>query len=326
MRRILVTGANGFVGRWLTKKLLQRNYFVRNAVRRQALADISSDEEIIIIDNIDHTTKWERALACVDCVVHLAARVHVMNEKSEDQLSNYHTINVNGTVNLAKQAAECGVRRFVYISSIKVNGENTIAGLKFVPDDDPCPVGAYAVSKYETELALLAISSKTSMEVVIIRPPLVYGPGVKANFKNLMNWLDKGIPLPFGSIYNKRSFVYVENLVDLIIVCIDHPKAKNEIFLAGDGASISTTELLVILGQALERPARLVRVPHGLLEIAAALLGKRSLAHRILGSLQVDISKTVDLLDWAPAYTLNEGLWKTAKAYIRDKAGYEAGF
>jgi UDP-glucose 4-epimerase len=207
------------------------------------------------------------------------------------------------------------VRRFVFVSSVKVNGEATQPGLPFKPDDASTPLDAYGISKMEAEQGLREIAAQTGMEVVIIRPPLVYGPGVKANFAAMMRWLSRGIPLPLGAIHNGRSLVALDNLVDLILTCITHPAAANQTFLVSDGEDVSTTELLRRMGQALDSPARLIPVPAGVLKAAAALLGKRDMAQRLCGSLQVDIQKTRQLLGWTPPLTLDQGLKKAAEGF-----------
>jgi len=231
-----------------------------------------------------------------------------MRDEVDDPLAEYRKVNVEGTLNLARQAVAAGVRRFVFLSSIKVNGEATAPGNPFHADDVPSPEDAYGVSKLEAEQGLILLAAETDMEMVIIRPPLVYGPGVKGNFASMIKLIDKGVPLPLGAIYNKRSLVGIGNLVDLIIRCINYPAAANQVFLAGDGEDLSTTELLRAVGKAMGKSARLIPVPAGLLQFGATILGKRAMAQRLLGSLQVDISKTCELLDWKPPYRVEEGL------------------
>ena len=231
-----------------------------------------------------------------------------MDDRSVHPLAEFRKSNVEGTLNLARQAASAGLRRFIFISSIKVNGESTSAGRYFCPFDAPAPEDPYGISKMEAERGLMQLASETGMEVVIIRPPLVYGPGVKGNFASLIKLMGKGLPLPLGAINNKRSLVGIDNLVDLIIRCIDHPAAANQVFLAGDGEDLSTTELLRGLAEAMGRAARLIPVPAALLSLGATLLGKRAVAQRLLGSLQVDISKTRQLLGWEPPVSVKEGL------------------
>jgi len=313
----LITGANGFVGTRLCQVLEDCGYQLRAALRQQnSDNDLAVQQKVIVGDMASIDIRWGDALKDVDFVVHLAARVHVMDENILDPLLAFRLVNLDGTINLAKQAAVAGVKRFIYISSIKVNGESTQPGAPFRVDDSPRPVEAYATSKFEAEQALLEVSAVTGMEVVIIRPPLVYGPGVKANFLNMMRWLSRGFPLPFGAITNKRTLVALDNLVDLINICIKHPAAANQTFFAGDGEDLSTTELLSRMGQALGRPALLVPVPVRLLEVLAGLLRKRALTQRICNSLQVDISKTRDILGWKPILAVDRALKITAEAYI----------
>jgi len=231
-----------------------------------------------------------------------------MKDGTADPLAEYRRVNVEGTLKLARQAAAAGVKRFVFISSIKVNGEATFNKNAFFADDDPAPEDAYGQSKLEAELGLMQLAEETRMEVVIIRPPLVYGPSVKGNFSSMIKLVQMGLPLPLGAIHNKRSLVGIDNLVDLIIRCIDHPAATNQVFLAGDGEDLSTTELLRGVGNAMGKPTRLIPVSAGLLQLGATLLGRKDMAQRLLGSLQVDISKTCELLDWKPPYTVEEGL------------------
>jgi nucleoside-diphosphate-sugar epimerase len=247
-------------------------------------------------------------LASQGVVIHTAARAHIMKDEVPDPLAEYRKVNVDGTLNLARQAAEAGVRRFVFISSIKVNGEQTPVNQPFTAEDASAPEDAYGVSKMEAEQGLQALAAETGMEVVIIRPPLVYGPGVKGNFASMIKLVEKGLPLPLGAIHNKRSLVALDNLVGLIITCIDHPAAANQAFLAGDGEDRSTTELLQGVARAMGKPSRLVPVPAGLLMFGATVLGKKAMAQRLLGSLQVDISKARNLLGWQPPLSVEEGL------------------
>lgn len=307
---ILVTGANGFVGRPLVKALRRAGRQVITVTRRPG----GENSDAVAVGNIDARTDWHWTLASCDCVVHLAARVHVMDDHAADPLEAYRETNTQGTLNLAQQAAECGVRRFVFLSSIKVNGELTRPGQPFAADDIPAPQDGYAVSKYEAEQGLLDLASRSPMEVVIIRPPLVYGPGVKANFRTMMNWLARGIPLPFGALRNKRSLVGVDNLVDLILTCLAHPAAANQVFLVSDGEDISTTDLLRRTAAAMGRKAHLLPLPASLLEWGARLFGKDELAQRLCGNLQVDIAKTREQLGWSPPVGVDEGLRRAAES------------
>jgi len=315
--RVLITGANGFIGRPLCEAILRHKMTVMAAIRSSV--ELPEGVKLTTVGEIDSQTNWTDALRNANIVVHLAARVHVMHNVGLDPLVKFRLVNVDGTLNLAHQAAEAGVRRFVYLSSIKVNGEQTLSGLQFTEHDKPAPVDPYAISKWEAEQGLLKISQESGMDIVIIRPPLVYGSDVKANFLTLMHWLHKGRPLPLGAIHNKRSLVALDNLVDLIITCLDHPSAANQVFLAGDGEDISTPELLRRLGLALGRPARLLPVPVSLLKAGAALLGRRDVAQRLCESLQVDISKARNVLGWNPPISVDEGLRQTAQSFLHDK-------
>jgi nucleoside-diphosphate-sugar epimerase len=237
-----------------------------------------------------------------------------MNDTSADPLHDFRRVNVDATLRLARQAAEAGVSRFIFLSSIKVNGESTEGGTPFTSVSPECPVDPYGLSKYEAEQGLRALASEMGIDVVIIRPVLVYGPGVGANFQRMVVWLEKGIPLPLGALSNKRSMVALDNLIDLIVTCLDHPAAGNQTFLVSDDHDLSTTELLVAMGHALDKPARLLPVPVRLIWWGAALLGKQEVARRVCGSLQVDITHTRNTLDWTPPVSLAEGLKRTTQA------------
>lgn len=310
----LVTGANGFVGSALCARLLNDGTAVRGAVR--SLRSLHDGVEAIEIGGLSHETDWTVALRSVDQVVHLAARVHVMNDKSTDPLAEFRRVNVEGTANLAREAAAAGVRRFVFLSSIKVNGEFTHEGRPFTADDAPAPEDPYGASKYEAEQALRQIAANTGMEVVIIRPPLVYGPGVKANFESMMRWLARGVPLPLAALtQNSRSLVVLDNLVDLIRTCLSHPAAANQTFLVSDGEDVSTADLLRRLGAAMGQPARLVYLPLAILKLGALAMNKPGIYQRLCGSLQLDIGKTRRLLGWRPPVSVDEGLRRTAKGF-----------
>lgn len=308
--KVLVTGANGFIGRSLCGALRSKHYAVVAALRSLNMS--RADIEQVVINSIDGSSDWVLALKTVDVVVHLAARVHIMNDNLADPLAEFRKVNVEGTLNLARQAAAVGVKRLIFISSVKVNGEATSLGSPFTEQNIANPQDAYAISKFEAEQGLLELATQTGMEVVIIRPPLVYGAGVKANFANMMRAIKRGLPLPLGAIYNKRSFVSVQNLVSLIVHCIEHPAAANQVFLVSDGYDLSTTELLRQCAAALGVKSRLIPVPQKLIEFGAYILGKNDLAQRVCGNLQVDISKARTLLGWEPPFSVKDGLRSTA--------------
>ena len=311
---ILVTGATGFVGGALVGQLCADSAFdgVVAAVR-QRVASWPEGVKQVLVGDLLSTTNWSAALQGVDALVHCAARVHVMQDDAIDPLEAYRLVNVEGTLNLARQAAAAGVRRFVFVSSIKVNGEATFSDQPFTADDVPTPLDPYGVSKLEAEQGLRKLEAQTGMDVVIVRPPLVYGPGVKANFASMMLWVERGVPLPLGAIHNARSMVALDNLVDLLVTCLKHPAAAGQTFLVSDGEDVSTTELLRRTAQAMGMKALLLPVPAFLLEMGAAMLGKRAVAQRLCGSLQVDIEKTRRLLGWNPPLTLDQGLKKAVE-------------
>jgi UDP-glucose 4-epimerase len=316
---ILVTGATGFVGRAFVERLASETVEQQIIVAvRNGVKDWPNRVCEFQIQDVNSKTDWRSVLEGIDVVVHLAARVHVMNEKSNDPLAEFRKVNVAGTANLARQAAALGVRRFVFLSSVKVNGEFTEIGSPFKVDEPPNPQDPYGVSKYEAELVLRQIAAETGMQVVIIRPPLVYGPGVKANFDSMMRWLDRGWPLPLGSITrNQRSLVALGNLVDLIVTCLKHPAAANQTFFVSDGDDLSTAALLKRMGDALGRPARLFPVPVALLKLGALVINKLGIYQRLCGSLQLDITQTRRLLGWTPPVSVDEGLRLAAQGVHR---------
>lgn len=308
--RVLVTGANGFIGRALCATVATAGLKVRGVVRQQG--DLPAGVEQRIVEGLDDLGSMRMALEGIDVVIHTAARAHVLRDESVDPLTEFRQVNVQGTMNVAAQAAVAGVRRFVFISSVGVNGTETAARPYFATDE-PRPQSTYAVSKHEAELRLHALAAETGMEVVIIRPPLVYGPEAPGNSGTLMRWLMRGIPLPLGAVTtNRRSFVALDNLIDLIIACINHPAAANQTFLVSDGEDLSTTDLLRRLSHAMNAPARLLPVPPALLHLCAGWMGKSDMAQRLLGSLQVDITHTCQTLGWTPQISVDEGLRRAA--------------
>lgn len=308
---VLETGATGFVGRALLEELRARGHRGIPVVRR--IAGLAHE---VVISDVHGQTDWSAALAGCDAVVHLAARVHVMHDTAADPLALYRATNTDATLNLARQAAQIGVRRFVFISTIKVNGEGRDAPYR--ETDAPAPEDAYAISKWEAEQGLLRIAEETGLEVVILRPPLVYGPGVKANFLRLMRTVERGWPLPLGAIRNKRSLLYLGNFVDAIRVCVEHPAAAGQTFLLDDGQAVSTPVLIHAVARAMDRPARLISVPVGVLQLAGALLGKRASEARLTGSLWVDCSLIRTRLGWTPPYSMAAGLAATVGAWRHD--------
>lgn len=309
--RVLVTGAAGFVGSALVGRMVSENqYAIRAVVRRQPA--VSTDNIDRVVAEIDSTTDWVHPLTEINVVVHLAARAHVMRDTAADPLEQYRRVNVDGTLNLARQAAGHQVSRFVYVSSVKVHGESGI----FRETDEPSPEDAYGVSKHEAEIGLRQIASDTGMTVVIIRPPLVYGPGARANFGQLVRAVAAGIPLPLAAVRNQRSLVGLDNLVDFILVCLAHPAAANETFLVSDGEDLSTPDLVRRLARAMGRRHRLFPVPPSLLMMAATVVGKREVAGRVLGSLCVDTSKARHHLAWSPPVSVDEGLKRAVSTRV----------
>jgi len=315
---ILVTGADGFVGSALCDRLRSEPLTVRSVVRR--LKRWSDRDLNVAIGDISAGTDWALELKDVTQVVHLAARVHVMNDSSPDALAEFSHMNVANTLNLASQAAAAGVRRFVFLSSIKVNGECTLLMSPFTSDDLPAPEDPYGISKYEAEQGLRQIEAGSGMEVVVLRPPLVYGPGVKGNFLRLMQAIDKRRPLPLGAIHNQRSLIYLGNLVDAIRLCITHPNVAGKTFLVSDGDDVSTPELVRRIGAALGRRPFLLPVPVSWMRWAGRVLGKQAAVDRLLGSLCVDITPLCEELGWTPPYTMQAGLEATAQWYRKTKA------
>lgn len=308
---ILVTGAGGFVGRELCRTLTDAGLGVRAAVRTPT-ADLAASQQITVGD-IGPGTDWSAALRNIDTIAHLAARVHVMRDGAADPLQEFRKINVAATARLAHCAAEHGVRRLVFVSSIKVNGEQTSVQGGFSEADAPAPADPYGVSKWEAEQALYQATADAGIETVILRPPLVYGPGVRANFLQLMKLVARGLPLPFGRIDNRRSLIFIGNLTSALQRCLVHPNAANRVFLVADDEAVSTPELIRRLGLALHRPTRLFPAPHGLLRLAARLAGRTAALQRLTESLVVDSSHIRRLLGWSPPYSIDRGLAETAQ-------------
>jgi nucleoside-diphosphate-sugar epimerase len=305
---ILVTGAGGFVGTAVVSELASRGISFRAVTRAPRKGYFN-------IGDINPQTDWTAALDGINSIIHLASRAHVVNERVSDPIAHLRAINVDSTLNLARQAIKAGVKRFVFISSIKVHGEATQPGRPFTADDPPNPQDPYAQSKLDAEQGLFALAGQSGLEVTVIRPPLVYGPGVKANFAMMMDWVNRGIPLPLGSVHNKRSFVFVGNLADLIVLAAIHPNAGGEVFLVSDGEDISTTELFKKIAQALGRRSLVIPLPASLVTLVAAAIGQSAVANRLINWLQVDVSKTRALLGWEPRKNISEGLRQTARSF-----------
>ncbi|QDC41229.1 NAD-dependent epimerase/dehydratase family protein [Candidatus Methylopumilus universalis] len=305
---ILVTGASGFIGASLVKKLADLDFFVFGISRHSASISVQSLE-------ITEYTDFSKLLIDIDCVIHLAARVHFMGDTGFSNLKEYRRFNVKATENLVRQSIKFGVKRFIFLSSIKVNGELTVPGQKFAADDKPCPQDAYSLSKYEAEKILIKICKKSPMSYTIIRPPMVYGPGVKGNFLSLMKLIKRRIPLPIASVTNKRSVIFLDNLVDLIIVCINHPAAKNEVFLASDNYDISIKFLSKIISEAFGVWHIQIPMSERLFKIIISPFTNKNYPNRIFGSLEIDITKTIELLNWLPPIKTEIGLKKTVKAF-----------
>lgn len=315
--KILLTGAGGFIGSALCIHLRQPKHSLIGVVRNSSTL-LPDGIQRNIISNLSHDTDWTTSLCGVDTIIHLAARAHIFKEQSINPLAAFRATNTAATLNLAQQAAAAGVSRFIFISSIGVNGNQTFSK-PFTFKDKPNPAEHYAISKHEAEIGLKRIAALTGMEVVIIRPPLVYGANAPGNFGKLIKTLAGRIPLPLGSIHNYRSLVALPNLIDLITTCIDHPAAANQTFLVSDGEDLSTTELLTRLGQNLSKPARLLPVPQKLLETALNLIGKKAIAQRLCGNLQIDMTYTCQTLNWKPPVSVDEALYQTAQAYLQAK-------
>ncbi len=336
---IIVTGATGFVGKEIVSVLLNAGHQVKALVRKKSSLLPVEVKQVLVEDLSIFSTinsspptldimiergggggflhDFKKELNSVDVLVHTAARAHVMNDNTSDPIKEFRKINRDATLGLARFAVESGIKRFVFISSIGVHGNNNVK--PFTEESEPAPHDLYAISKLEAEIGLLALAEKTGMEVTIIRPPLVYGANAPGNFGSLVRWMNKSIPLPFGAVHNQRSLVALDNLVDFIALCADRetsPKAANQIFLISDGEDVSTTQLLRKVARALNKKSWLIPVPVSFMRLAAKLVGKGDVANRLFGSLQVDSSKARTLLGWKPVITMDEQLKKTADSYL----------
>ena len=311
IKQVLVTGATGFVGRFLCSRLLSEGLTVRGTIlASESPSSLVPGVDPVTIEPLGPNTPWSHAVAGIDTVIHLAARVHIMDDQAADPLTEFRSANTEGTGRLAREAARAGVKRLVFISTIKVNGEES--SVPYTEDTGAQPTDPYGISKWEAEKSLRYIEDETGLEVVVVRPTLVYGPGVKANFLNMTKVVQRGLPLPLASVSNKRSLIYVGNLVDALATCATHPAAAGQTFLVSDGEDVSTPELIRRTASALNVPARLFPVPPALMRLAGAVTGKSAAVNRLLGSLTVDSSKIRRELGWQPPFTMEEGLRETA--------------
>ena len=316
MTRVLVTGASGFVGRAVCERALNLGMDVKGSHRSLSSRSlVPADIEKIQIPSITADTDWSSALVRVDVVIHLAGRVHVTSDGVRDPLTTYREVNTAGTERLARMAVAAGVRRFVYVSSIKVNGEQTF-GLPFTEVDFPRPQDPYAISKWEAEQALHRVEAETELEIVILRPPLVYGRNVGANFLRLLRLVQKVIPLPLASVSNRRSLIYVKNLADAILIVATHPKMAGRTFLVSDGEDVSTPELIQCIANAMNLQARMFPFPPSWLNAVGSLVGRSAEADRLLSSLQIDSTKIRSESGWMPPYTMVQGLKETVDWYL----------
>ncbi|HMK14608.1 MAG TPA: SDR family oxidoreductase [Burkholderiales bacterium] len=318
MPTALITGATGFIGQAACEQLLARGWAVKGTVRSssQNVAGLPAGVIPCSVDSLGPGTDWRAALSGIDVIVHLAARVHIMKEIAEDSLMEFRQVNTHATERLARMAVQTGVRRLVFLSTIKVNGENT-GNRAFTEEDMPNPQDDYALSKWEAEQALKRVASDTGLDVVILRAPMVYGPGVKGNFLRLLQAVQRGMPLPLASIHNRRSIIFLDNLVEAIIICMTHPQAKSKTYLVCDDEHMSTRELISRIARALGKSAKLWPFPAELLRFAAMLAGKSSEADKLLGSLLVDSSKIRSELSWKPSASLDRGLAETARWFLQ---------
>lgn len=313
---ILVTGATGFVGKALVVELSNQGYKTIAAVRNTS-AKLPASIPQVATGDLSGQTDWREFLKNIDIVIHCAARAHIFKDKSADPMAEYLKVNAEATLHLASQAACAGVKRFIFVSTIGVFGSESVK--PFTETDAVNPETCYAISKYQAEQGLLALANQDAMEIVIVRPPLVYGPNTPGNFRKLMGLVHTGMPLPFGAVNNLRSFVALENLISFIITCINHPKAAGEIFLISDNEAHSTPELIRKISVCMQKKNYLIPVPSGLMRIMGGLVGKQEITDRLFGSLQVDNSKARRLLDWRPVISMEEQLVKTVQAYLNEK-------
>ncbi|MES2675604.1 MAG: SDR family oxidoreductase [Pseudomonadota bacterium] len=311
--RVMVTGAGGFVGSAVLHKLISLDIPVCGVVRT---ATSGCSTEVTVKGDMDATTDWADTLKDIDVVVHCAARAHIMDDKAKNPLAAFRKNNVEATLNLCRQAANAGVKRFIFISSVKVNGEATTSNQKFSADDLPAPLDPYGISKWEAEQGLRMLASETGIEVVIIRPPLVYGSRVKGNFQSLLKLAKTGIPLPLGDISNRRSMIFIENLVDFIVLTLKHPAAANETFLVADEDDLSTAQLLQELRQFMKVPVRIFSVPQICLYCLGSVTRTTAIVERLCGSLCLDVTKTKNMLGWKPTFTAREGLQQTVTSWL----------
>jgi nucleoside-diphosphate-sugar epimerase len=321
--KVLVTGASGFVAGAVLSRWAQNPRYQIKATLRRKRSEIPHGVSLVEIDDLGPKTDWKAAVLGMDAVVHTAGRVHVMNEPASDPLGEFRRVNVEGTSNLACQAAAAGVRRFIFISSVKVNGEGSLSGRPFTETDPPNPQDAYGLSKWEAEQALMKVSRETKMEVVILRFPLVYGPRMKGNMPRLFRLADRGFPLPFRTVRNRRSLLYVGNAVSAISKSLSHPNAAGGTFMVSDGEPVSTPDLIRRIAFVLDRPVRLIPFPPFLLGSAGKLIGRSEEVDRLLGSLVIDSGKIGHVLNWSPSYTLDQGLKETASWYKKEIGEYE---
>jgi nucleoside-diphosphate-sugar epimerase len=321
MKKILVTGASGFIGNFVCKNLLRLGRSVSASVRTDDLIPLNTNIKYFSVGEINNRTNWKEALIDTNCVIHCAGRTHFMNKINANEIKNFNSVNVDGVKQLAEQAAKAGVEKLIFLSSIKVNGENTFNKNNkvhlnqknkylFTTNDIANPKDAYAASKLKAENILWEISSKTNLEIVVVRLPLVYGCGVKGNLARLIKLIKFGIPLPLSNVQNKRSMLGIENLVDLLIRCIDYPNANGKTFLASDGEDLSTPELIKLIASSMKKKANLFPIPLFLHKFLGSIFGKSEEINRLTGSLRVDNSYTKEILNWSPPLSVEEGIRK----------------